>query len=76
MKPGVVAKLAAQVAASFDTAAAALRHRDLHEKTDTWPAMLDGQEKLFSAWAQFHLAKGARPVRVVAAVEPLLPPPP
>ena len=42
MKPAVVAKLAAQVATSFESAVASLRHKDLKEKVDKWPVLLEG----------------------------------
>ena len=56
VKPSVVAKLAAQVAASFEEAAASLRHKDMKPEIDKWPAILDAQGTTFRCWSQFHAA--------------------
>ena len=55
LKPGVVARLAAQVATLYGTAADGLREAKLH--TDkSWPQLLAWHVSTFQAWTQLHAA--------------------
>ena len=54
MKQAVVAKLAAQVGASLGAALSHLKHRDVRDKFDKWPSVVEGQQRVFEAWAQYH----------------------
>ena len=60
LKPGVVARLAAQVAAFYASAStglsayASLKWRAQADKT--WAHLLEWNEKAFGAWAQVHAA--------------------
>ena len=60
LKPGVVARLAAQVAAFYASAStglnayASLKGRPQADKT--WAQLLEWNEKAFGAWAQAHAA--------------------
>lgn len=56
MKPAVVAKLAAQVAASCSTCSSCLQHRDLGGHLESWALLVDAQRHCFDGWAQYHMA--------------------
>ena len=60
LKPGVVARLAAQVAAFYARASTELRAyaslKGRPQADKTWAQLLEWNEKAFGAWAQVHAA--------------------